>query len=114
MENQLTKDSELLLLLVCQNYLASVKEGKSKRDAKQLGTAESIKSQCPSINSWHLSDVQDSCDELVATGFFLKQADYSGTRYSMSDQSVIYIENKFKNDLKNILDAISNIKKLLF
>lgn len=114
MEYQLTKDSELLLLLVCQNYLASIKEGKSKRDAKQLGSAELIKSQCPSINSWHLSDVQDSCDELVATGFFLKKAYYGGTQYSLSDQSVIYIENKFQNDLKTILDAITNIKKLFF
>lgn len=105
-ETQLTRDAERLLALMYRAYLSRRKDGRDKLSAKQMGAFTQIhKELLPEEN---LLDVLETCRELGRAGY-LRSFWASNTiiRSQLSDEAIIYMENRFKNGLKDVLDFLS-------
>ena len=105
-EIQLTKDAERLLVLMYRTYLDRRKGGVQKLTAKQMGSAQQIHDQL-SPNTDPL-DVAETCRELCRAGYlntFI--ASNRIIRSNLTDQAITYMENRFKNGLKDILAFLS-------
>jgi len=102
----LTKDAERLLALMYRAYLNRRKDGKDKLTAKQMGGFSQIhKELLPNENPL---DVLETCRELGRSGY-LRSFWASNTIISsqLTDETIIYMENRFKNGLKDVLDFLS-------
>lgn len=108
----LTKESEYLLLSFGRYFLENRKKGKSKFDSKQLGSAENIHQSIAQEIS--VPDIEDSCEELAKEGYLHLDGYFDGFDAQITDKTVIYIENKFKNDLSSVIDRIIKIKEIFF
>lgn len=106
-EIQLTKDAERLLVLMYHAYLSRCKAGKDKLSAKQMGSLSQIhKELLPDAN---ILDVLETCREL-SRAQYLRPFWASNTiiRSQLSDTAIVYMENRFKNGLKDILAFLSS------
>lgn len=99
---QLTKDADKMLCCLYKEYLERRKLGNSKRDSKRF--SNEYTSSDPILSTWHKSDISDTILELGQKGF-LKV--YIGGDFDLTDMSIIYMENRFKNNISEISDFIS-------
>ncbi len=112
MEIQLTKDSDALICALYKDYLQKRKDGVSKGDAKILGGAEHI--QRTIVPKWILEDVEETLWELHRAGLLLCQpADNTVYLTILTDAGIIYMENRFKDGLTDILGYLEKIKSIL-
>lgn len=104
---ELTKDSEKLICLMYKSYLKKRRSGYSKSDANNFGSSHDIhESLCP---NWIFDDVDDTCRELSRAGLLnCCWADNIAYIVQLSDSGIIYMENRFKNGLKDVVDFLSN------
>lgn len=104
----MTKDSEKLICLLYKSYLAKKKSGCSKSQANSFGSSHNIHEQlCP---DWVFEDVDDTCRELSRAGLLICfWADNIAYEVSLSDAGIIYMENRFKNNISAIADFIAKI-----
>ena len=111
-EIKLTKDADALVCALYRSYLEKRNQGQSKADAKWTGSASKIQNEI--VPRWTLPDVEETCWELKRAGF-LKTLDADNTVYdsSLTDESIIYMENRFKNGLSEFLGYLEQIKSIL-
>lgn len=104
----LTKDSEKLLCILYKNYLVKRKLGSAKSVAKSFGSSHDIhESLCP---NWIFEDVDDTCRELSRAGMLnCSWADNIAYHVKLSDIAISYMDNRFKNGLKDIANFLSNL-----
>lgn len=96
----LTKDSEKLLCVLYKNYLEKRKSGAAKSEAKSFGSSHNIhESLCP---NWLFEDVDDTCREL-------SRADSIAYHVNLSDFAISYMDNRFKNGLKDVINFLANL-----
>mgnify|MGYP005795016605 CR=1 FL=1 len=108
----LTKDADALICAIYKTYLQRRKSGNSKEQAKALGEAAKIQAEV--VPKWPLPDVEDTLWELHRAGL-LSCFGADNTVYDaiLSDAGIIYMENRFKNGLKEVLDYLEQIKSIL-
>ena len=70
----------------------------------QIRFSEDFYKSDSDLSSWHESDIDDSLMELGRNGY-LKI--YIGGDFELTDQSIVYMENRFKNGLKELAAFIS-------
>lgn len=102
MNNELTKDADKMLCCLYKEYLERRKLGNPKRSSRRF--SDEYPSSDPILSTWHKSDISDTILELGQKGF-LKV--YIGGDFDLTDSSIIYMENRFKNNLSEISDFIS-------
>lgn len=104
----LTKDSEKLLCILYKNYLEKRKAGVPKSTAKSFGSSHDIhESLCP---NWIFEDVDDTCRELSRSGMLnCFWADNIAYHVNLSDFAISYMDNRFKNNLKDVLNFLTNL-----
>ena len=103
----LSKDADYLICLIYKYYLELRDNGFSKSDAKSLGDSPDIQQKI--IPEWSLEDTDDTCRELIRKGF-LDNRLYIDNRCGymrLSDEGIIYMENRFKNGFKEVTDFIA-------
>lgn len=102
----LTKDSDKLICILYKSYLESRKAGESKSIARSFGSSHDIHiNLCP---DWSFNDVDDTCRELSRAGYLnCLWADNIAYEVYLSDDGIIFMENRFKNRLKDVADFIS-------
>lgn len=109
---QLSKDADALLCLIYKHYLMRRKDGLSKSDAKSVGGSSNIHETISPKMS--LEDVDETCRELHRVGllncFFADDCVYAS---SLNDSAIVYMENRFSNGLKSVLDYIDKIKSAI-
>lgn len=110
--SNLTKDADALICVIYKTYLQRRKSGNSKEQAKFLGGAAQVQAEI--IPKWSLPDVEDTLWELHRAGL-LSCFGADNTVYDaiLSDVGIIYMENRFKNGLKEVLDYLEQIKSIL-
>lgn len=103
---QLTKDAKRLICLLYNDYLQKLKHGSSKSDAKFFGSSHNIhQTLCPNLL---FEDVDDTCRELSRAGFInCLWADNIAYSVHLSDDGIIYMENRFKKGLLDVTDFIT-------
>ena len=111
-EIKLTKDSDALICAIYKEYLQRRKDGIPKGKAKSLGSAEDI--QRTIVPKWQLGDVEDALWELDRTDLMVCQPGDNTVYYATLDNNgIIYMENRFKNGLSDVLGYIEKIKSIL-
>jgi len=104
----LTKDAEKLICIMYKNYLEKRKAGEPKSKAKKFGGSNSIHEKL--LPKWSFQDVDDTCRELSRAGLLsCMWASDVAYNVSLSDSGISYMENRFKNGLKEVTDFISKI-----
>ena len=105
-ENQLTKDAERLLVLMYRAYLNRRKGGLPKVTAKQMGSSQQIHEQL--LPDSDPLDITETCQELSRAGYLSTLIASNRIICSyLTDQAIAYMENRFKNGLKDILAFLS-------
>ena len=110
--NSLTKDQQYILSVLYKNYLECVKSGAVKITCNNFESAEDIQSNY--FQKLHFEDVEQDLKKLkkynFINGFF---ADNAIHKVTISDKTIVYFENEFKNNLKSIVDSISKIASII-
>ena len=109
MEITLSKDADHLLCLVYKMYLEKRDLGMTKADAKFFGSSHTIHEQV--VPEWRFEDVDDTCRELsVAKMLNVNWADDIAYIVRLSNNGIIYMENRFKNGISEVIDFIAKFK----
>lgn len=99
---ELTKDADKLVCSMYKSYLEKRKSGVDKVKAKTFEITE-IQSY-NHCSSWNINDIKATVAEISRAG--LGDMYYSGGFYA-NDQFIIYMENRFKNGLTEVIEFIS-------
>lgn len=105
MEIELTKDSNKVLLLLYKEYLEKVKSGCSKSQSREFN-----ENNLDFITKMHPDDIDDCLSELNKSN--LIEMEISGD-FELTDNAVVYLNNRFKNSFKNGLNNIKDVLSLI-
>lgn len=98
----MTKDTEKFLCEIYQEYLRRRKSGMSKSEAVQFSRPEEM------VNEFMQGNLPDDMHECI---YELKKLNYVHAyitnSFSLEDTAIIYMENRFKNGLKEVSDFIA-------
>lgn len=98
----MTKDAEKFLCICYRDYLSRVKDGNSKSDSRIF--SKNYKNENPNFANWHNDDFAEIRRELKRLGIL--NAEVSGA-FSILPNGIDYMENRFKNNLKELTEFIS-------
>ena len=103
---QLSKDNDFLICTLYKNFLEEVKNGSSKSKARWLGSSDEIQENL--LTNWSKEDVATACWELHSKGLLVCSAgdDIAYSTY-LTDEGIIYMENRFSNKVEKVVDYIS-------
>lgn len=109
---ELTKDSDALICLLYKEYCNRRKSGVSKLEAKQFDGSEEIhRDIAPKLP---FDDIEETCRELHRSGLIeCFYADNIVQHVWFTDKGIIYMENRFKNGLGEVLSYLERIKGLI-
>ena len=90
-------------------YLERRKNGESKAESRRF-EIDFYKSD-KDLSKWYDSDISDCILELARNGYIKV---YIGGDFDILDQTIVYMENRFKNGLSDVLDLISKFVPLSY
>lgn len=99
---QLTKDTDKMLCLIYEEFLERRKNGLSKSNAKTFERPAALQEQF--LQGIHKDDIYDALVELKRNNLIRAYYDMG---FQLNDSAIIYMENRFKNGLKEVTDFIS-------
>lgn len=99
MEIELTKDSSKVLALLYKEYLEKVKSGCSKSQSREFDG-----NKLNFITDMHPDDIENCLEELNKSN--LIETNILGD-FNLTDIAVYNMENRFKNNIKDVLSFIS-------
>lgn len=108
MEVRLTKDADKQICLIYKEYLFRIKDGATKRQAKDF--SDQTKWPESFLDEFSKADFSETMMELKNAGL-IKRYIYGG--FMLEDNAVIYMENRFPNGASQVLDWIAKIKNLI-
>ena len=106
----LSKDADYLICIIYKYYLELRDNGFSKSEAKNFDSIDNIHGLIPQIS---LDDIYETCLELANKSLLIQKKKYISeeySRFSLSDDGIIYMENRFSNKIDKIIDYISKLK----
>jgi len=100
----ITKESYNILCVIYKAYLQKRKNDIPKRQAKNFDSDISFHTEyLPTI---HFDDLYAAIVELSNFGYLKKYVDGG---FILTDEGIILMENKFKNNLSDVMNFISDI-----
>lgn len=110
--SELTKDQQYILSVLYKNYLECVNNGSIKIQCNDFGDALNIHALY--FSQFHFEDIESDLKKLNKANF-IEGTIADGTIYfiQISDSTISYFENEFKNNMKNLLDNISKIASFI-
>lgn len=107
--DDLTKDAKYLLGKIYAEYLANINNGITKTQAKIIGSSQSINENL--VPEEIFEDTDETMKELGRTGYVKNTYADNVVYFSvLTDKSIIYMENRFKNDIKAVFSFLSKLK----
>lgn len=101
---ELTKDADKVICCVYKEYLERRKSGMSKSQAKEFDG--NFYRNVKALSKWNSADVSDTLQELHNKQYIKKNIIGD---FSLLDDAVVYMENRFKNGLSEVMDFISSL-----
>lgn len=104
---ELTKDAEKLICVMYKRYLEKRSSGISKSESNYFGDTHTVHESF--FPREPFDDIDDSVWELKRTNFI--SGDYGDnilSEISITSAGLIYMENRFKNGIKDVLTFLSN------
>ena len=112
MEYKLTNDADALICVLYKEYLQRRKHSINKAEAQTFRSSESIHKS--HMSKWSYEDVDETCKELSREGLLnCGYADNVVLSSQLSDSAIVYMENRFKKGLSEILDYIDKIAGII-
>lgn len=109
----LTNDADYLVCVLYKNYKERRKKGENKNNAKFMGSSDHIFMTL--LSEWTFEDVDETCRELDCAGMLdCLYADNAVVNSYLEDAAIIYMENRFKNGMSDLLDNIARLKGIIF
>lgn len=102
---ELTKDTDKLFCLIYKEYLNRKKCGFSRDFSISFECPETLQSDF--LQEFHVNDIHSSIHELSRNNLIRR---YTNDSFKLSSAGIVYMENRFKNGIKEILEYISLIK----
>lgn len=99
---ELTKDADQMLCCLYKEYLNRIKVGNSKISSKDFAVEYANSDEI--LSKWHPDDVTATRNELKRAGY-LKV--FINGKYQLTNEAIIYMENRFKNNLNALTDFIA-------
>ena len=99
---QITKDADKMACLIYKCYLGKRKNGESKSSAKHFSS--DFHSGISELSTWDYDDIAETINELKRAGFIRKYIDGG---FVLLDDFIVYMENRFKNGVKEVTDFIA-------
>ncbi len=100
----LTKDADKIVCCIYKEYLERRKSGSSKSESKEFEA--NFYRNIKSIADWSSDDISDTLCELKDARFVKM---YITGDFSLNNEAIIYMENRFKNGLTELTDFISKL-----
>ena len=97
-----TRDTDKIFCLIYEEYLNRRKSGLSKSQAKLFDNPALLQEQF--LQGIHEDDISDAILELSHSNAIRM---YYNRSFYLEDSGIIYMENRFKNGLKEVVDFIS-------
>ena len=109
---KLTKESDYLICAIYKDYLEKRKNGIPKLEAKRPGSSKRIHQDI--LPKWMYEDVDETCLELERAGLLnCFSADNAVLDSYLNDDAIIYMENRFKNNVKSVFEYMKKIKDFI-
>lgn len=106
MDFQLTKDAEKLLCLMYKSYLDMYRINSSKSECNRFGNTRDIHKKF--MPDQYFADVDELVRELKRNNLIACDfGDNTFLEISLTPSAIIYMENRFKNGIKELSDFIS-------
>lgn len=102
---QLTRDTDKMFCLIYEEYLNRRKSGIPKSAAIRFEHPVALQSEF--LQGIHEDDIYCAIRELDQKNFVKK---YINASFELSDDGIIYMENRFKSGLKEVLEYIAMLK----
>ena len=111
-EFDITSEAQNLLKLMYTLYLSKRDEGKGRIEANYFGDSKEIQSN--HLSNMSVEDVTDLCFELARAGCitYLK-GDNLANEIRLTYEALVYCEQSFQRNIKNLLEWVSSIKGIL-
>ncbi len=100
---ELTKDADKMICIIYHDFLSRRKNRIPKNEACMF-SADYFKSK-KSFTNWLDDDLNFTLIELAKAGFVTI---YIGGNFDLTSSGIFYMENRFRNGLKELADFISN------
>lgn len=100
----LTKDADKMICCIYKSFLQKRKEGIPKATARRFKKEYFINDN--HFSSWDTADVRDTLLEIARAGLVKI---FIGGNFDLTDDGIIYMENRFKNGLTEVVDFISKL-----
>lgn len=113
MDTELTNEGKYMLYVMYQEYLGRRNQDIPKDDAMLFGGAEQLQSSL--FPAWPTHDISAVARDLSASGFLSTLfGDNELLESSLTKDAIIFMETRFKRNLKNLLGAISELRPIIF
>ena len=99
---EFTKSADKLLCLLYKTFLERRKSGMSSRMVKRFDS--SFLESNDELSSWHRDDAVDALLELARMKYVKT---FIGGDFDPEDPAIIFMENRFKNGLKDVVGFLS-------
>lgn len=112
MNPSISRDADKLLCVLYKSFLEQRKNSVSKSDARSFGSSHDIHEKL--LPSWLFEDVDETCRELSRNGLLkCSWADDIADDVLLSDAAIVYMENRFKNGLSEVIKFVSEVLPVL-
>ena len=101
---ELTKDADKLICCIYKEYLEKRKSKVPKLEAKEF--EGNFYKDIKALSNWSDPDISETLQELHDKKYVKK--DVLGD-FILNDDAIIYMENRFKDGLKEVMDFISSL-----
>lgn len=111
MEIELSKVCDAFICILYKSYLEKRSSGASLEDARSTGNIDELMQTLP---KWSKSDIETCCDDLKKKGLmWYKSGDDTVWDSGLTDNGIIYMENRFKNKVENVIEHVKTIASFI-
>ena len=106
----LSRDANYLICIIYKYYLELRDNGFSKAKAKDFNSIDTIHGLVPEFS---LDDIYETCLELANKNLLTQKEKYimeKYSRFSLSDDGIVYMENRFSNKIDKLINYIGCLK----
>lgn len=103
MDLQMTKDAQKLMAVSYKLYLERRRDGVDKIRAKVFLPKDLKQQYFPDYSN---ADYRETVSEMCRV---LKCTQYKDGGFVLSDRAIVYMENRFKNGLKDVVDFLGSL-----
>lgn len=99
---ELTRDADKMICIIYKMYLERIKNGMSKTSSNDF--EEDFYKSDKLLSKWHPDDVTTTFLELGQKNFIRI---FITGNFEITNQAIIYMGNRFKNGLLDVIDLVS-------